>query len=116
MEGIPVIFIAIGIAFFAIMYIPAFMIKRAMVKVIKIFCRHNAVGARNAKTIDELGLRPPDFFQRLLKPRDYKPYALQILRKMGIIVGTRDGKVYMMEDKLDESLKCNRNLHVRVGG
>ena len=116
MEGILVVSIAIGIAFLAIMYIPALMIKRAMIKIIRIFCSYNAIGARNAKTIDELGLRPPDFLQRLVKLRDYKPYALQILEQTGIVKLTHDGKLYMKENKLEESLKCNRDLHAWTGG
>ena len=115
MEEILVITIFIGIAFLAIIYIPALMIRRAMVKVIGIFCRYNAVGAGNAKTIDELGLKPPDFFQRLISLRDYKPYALQILRQRGIITSTDDGKLYMMEEKLDTSLKCEIDLSAQTG-
>jgi hypothetical protein len=116
MEGILVISIFVGIAFLAILYIPVIMTKRAMVKIIKIFCRHNAVEVRTAKTIDELGLRPPDFFQKLIKPRDYKPYALQILKKTGIVTLTDDGKLYMLENKLDEGSRCHRDLNVWMGG
>jgi hypothetical protein len=115
MEEILVIAIFIGIAFLAIMYIPALMIRRAMVKIMGIFCRYNAVGVGNAMTIDELGLRPPDFFQRLISARDYKPYALHILRQTGIITSTDDGKLYMMEDKLDTGLRCGMDLAAQTG-
>ena len=115
MEGILAITILIGIAFVAIVYIPVIMTKRAMVKVIGIFCRHNAVEVRTAKTIDDLGLRPPDFFQKLLKPRDYKPYALQVLKQTGIVKLTNDGKLYMKENKLEERLRCKMDFSVQIG-
>jgi hypothetical protein len=115
MEGILALSILILIAFVAIVYIPVVMTKRAMVKVIRIFCRHNAVGVRKAKTIDELGLRPPDFFQRLLKPRDYKPYALQVLKQTGIVEMTNDGKLYINENKLEERLRCKMDFSVDRG-
>lgn len=114
MEGILAISIFVGIAFVAIFYIPIVMTKRAMKKIIGRFCRYNAVEVRTAKTIDELGLRPADFFQRLLKPRDYKPYALQILRQKGIVKLTDDGKIYMVEDKLDTSLRCKMDFSVHT--
>lgn len=110
MEAILAIFVFSGIALLALLYIPALMTKRAIVKIIGIFCRYNAVGVRDAKTINELGLRPPDFFQRLMRPRDYKPYALQALRQAGIVILTDDGKLYMVEEKLDERVRCHRRL------
>ena len=115
MEEILAISVFVGIAFLAILYIPVIMTRRAMVKIIGIFCRHNAVEIGTAKTMDELGLRPPDFFQRLFKPRDYKPHALKILRQIGIVALTDDGKLYMKENKLDEGLRCHRDLHVWMG-
>jgi hypothetical protein len=84
------------------------MVRRAIVKVINIFCQHDAVGVKNAKTVDELELKPLDFSQRLWRPRDYKPYALQILAQQGIVDMTEDGKLYVLEDKLDENLRCRR--------
>lgn len=110
MEDILAISIFIGIAFLALFFIPALMTKRAIVKIIGIFCRHNAVGVRNARTIDELGLRPPDFFQRLVRARDYKTYALHALIQAGIVTLIDDGKLYMDEEKLSERVRCNRDL------
>jgi hypothetical protein len=95
--------------FLGLFYIPAFMVRRAIFKVINTFCQHNAVRVENAKAMGELGLKPLDFFQRLWRPRDYKPYALQILRQQGIIFVTEDERLYMIEDKLDERLRCKRS-------
>jgi len=76
-----------------------------MFKVIEIFRQHNALGIRDAKTLQELGLERPNFAQRIVRGRDFKQYALQILIKRGIICVTEDGRLYMVENKLDEDLR-----------
>lgn len=98
-----------------ILSIYAFQSKRALFKVIGIFCQHEALGMRDAKTLRELGLERPDFVQRMMRPRDYKQYALQILIKRGMVSVTEDGKLYLVEDKLDQSLKCKVS-ELRVKG
>jgi hypothetical protein len=108
MSNFLILLVLIIMFLLGLFYIPALMVRRAISKVIKIFCRHDAVGVQNAKTVEELGLSPPDFFQRVLKPRDYKPYALQILTQQGIVDTTEDGKLYMLEDKLNENLRCTK--------
>lgn len=98
-----------------ILFIYAFQSKRALFKVIGIFCQHEALGMRDAKTLRELGLEAPDFFRKMMRPRDYKQYALQILIKRGMVSVTEDGKLYLVEDKLDQSLKCKVS-ELRVKG
>jgi hypothetical protein len=88
-----------------ILFLYAFQSKRALFKVIGIFCQHEALGMSDAKTLRELGLERADFFQKMMRPRDYKQYALQILMKRGMVSVTEDGKVYLVEDKLDQRLK-----------
>ena len=91
------------------LWISGFRTKRAIFKVIEIFCQHNALRALNAKTRDELGLTPPDLLQRMTQLRDYKPYALKILIQRGIVDMTLDGKLYLVEEKLDPVLRCRGN-------
>lgn len=97
------------IAFGGVLYIRTFLTRRAIFKVIKIFYQHNALGIEGAKTVYELGLERPDFFQRMTRPRDYKQYALQILIKRGIILEDEDGRMYMVEERLDQNLKSKTN-------
>jgi hypothetical protein len=59
----------------------------------------------DAKTVEELGLQKPDFVQRVMRGRDFKEYALQILIKKGVIYVTEDGRLYMVEDNLDQDLR-----------
>jgi len=91
------------------LWISGFRTKRAIFKVIEIFCRHNALKALNARTRDELGLTPPDLLQRMTQLRDYKPYALKILIQNGIVNTTLDGKLYLVEEKMDSALRCRGN-------
>ena len=91
------------------LYIRTFFTKRAVSKVIEIFYQHNAVGMKGAKTIHELGLERPDFFQRMMRPRDYKQDALQILIRRGIIFQNEDGRLYLVEEKLDQDLRGKRD-------
>jgi hypothetical protein len=99
-----------AILYCGLFFIPSLLMKHAIRKVIEIFCRHDAVGIHNAKTIEELGLRPRDFWQNLMRLRDYKPYALDSLKQAGIVRETEAGKIYMAEDRLDERWRCSRLL------
>lgn len=67
---------------------------------IKIFRRNSALDKKSAKSIDELGLRPRGFTERLMHTRDFKPYALEALVKAGIVKGTADGRLYLIEEQL----------------
>jgi hypothetical protein len=69
-------------------------------QVVAIFERNNALDVGSAKTIDELGLTPPTFVDRMMRMRDFKPYALQILVKDKVICQTYSGRFYLSQDKL----------------
>ena len=95
------IIITLGVTF----SVYAFRGRRAISKVIEIFRQHNALRINDAKTVEELGLEKPDFAQRIMRGRDFKQYALQILIKRGVICETEDGRLYMVEEKLNENLR-----------
>jgi hypothetical protein len=80
--------------------LPRIRIRRAVNQVVAIFERNNALDVRSAKTIDELGLRPPTFLQGMMRIRDFKPYAVQILMKADIIRQTDSGRLYLSQDRL----------------
>jgi len=102
------ILILVIIAFGGALYIRTFFTRRAIFKVIEIFYQHNALGINSAKAPHQLGLERPDFLQRMTSRRDYKQNALQILIKRGIIIENEDGRLYMVEEKLDEHLRSKR--------
>ena len=100
METTTYIVLVIIVALAALIFIPRWMISRAIKKVIKIFRYHSAINEKNARTAGELGLTPPTFMQRMSRTRDYKPQALNILIKAEIIKTTDDGRLYLSEDRL----------------
>jgi hypothetical protein len=102
------ILILMMIAFGGGLFIRTFLTRRAIFKVVEIFYQHNALGMNGAKTPHELGLERPDFFQRMTRRRDYKQSALQLLIKRGIIFENEDGRLYMVEENLDESMRSKR--------
>lgn len=97
-----VLFIILMILLFiaVVIVVPQWMLSRNVPKVIRIFRHQNAVGAKNAKTIEELGLQPKSMFQRMFNRRDYKPQALQFLIRTTVVEMTEEGKVYLNEETL----------------
>jgi hypothetical protein len=95
------VFIMVALIMLAL-FIANRMTRRAISRVIEIFRQHQAIGIHQAKTIDELGLRPPGLLERVSRMRDYKQNALKILIKGETIHLTEDGKLYITEEKIQE--------------
>jgi len=100
--SIAIIILLIVMFLLALFFIPRWMVKHAARQVIKIFRGHNATDSKTARTVDELGLRPLGFLERMMRRRDYKPQALNALMQAGIVKTTGDGRLYLSEDKLAE--------------
>jgi len=88
----------IGIALF----LSARMTKRAVGQVIAIFQKFNAIGFQQAKTVNELGLTPPNLMERFTRMRDYKQNALSILMKADVVQTTEEGKLFISAQKFAE--------------
>jgi hypothetical protein len=98
------ILVLLFVLLIALMFIvPQWRLKRAIHQVIQILREHNATNIKNAKTIDELGLRSRGIVEGMFRGRDYKPHALSTLMKAEIIQGTEDGRLYLSEEKLSAS-------------
>ena len=97
-----ILFIVLMVILFIVvaLVVPQWMLMRNIPKVIRIFRECNAVGEKNAKPIEELGLQPKSMFQRMFRRRDYKPQAFQFLLRATIIDITEEGKVYLNEENL----------------
>ncbi len=96
------IFIVVLVVIFILgaFVIPQFFIRRAILSIMRTFEQQNAIGVKGAKTMEELGLAPKPMLQRILKRRDYKPQALQVLMRGDVIQTTEDGKLYLSEESL----------------
>jgi hypothetical protein len=103
MNEVLIIILLIIIVIVAMLVIPQWLTKRAIPQVIRIFREKNAIGIKNAKTVDELGLRPRGMMEQMFRRRDYKQYALTALMRVEIIQMTEDGRLYLSEEKLSES-------------
>lgn len=93
--------VILSVVFLLILCIlPTLMYRRAAIQIIEIFRKHQAVGKDRARSLDELGLRPPGSHQRLFRKRDYKPRALQALIQAGVILPAENDKYYLVEEKI----------------
>jgi hypothetical protein len=104
-----ILFLVLMLMIFMTVLISGYSVKRAMEEVIGRLCSYDALEFRKARTLKDLGLVPRDLFQRLFRRRDYKPYALQSLSQAGIVRSTQEGKLYLVEDRLNDNLKCKKS-------
>ncbi len=94
------ILLLVILAVLGLWVLPRMRIRRAVNQVVDIFKRYNALDVRSARTINELGLKPPTFLDRMMHMRDFKPYALQILMKAEVVMQTDGGRLYLSQDRL----------------
>ena len=98
------IIIAFIICFLAIiLVVPTLLTRRAMNQVLRIFRHYGALDEGSAMTVEAMGLAPPTFAQRIMRPRDYKPRAIEFLKQLEVIQITSDGKIYLSREKLSAS-------------
>lgn len=83
-----------------IVVLPMLLNKRAVIQVIQIFRNHGALDPESAKTLQELRLTKPTLKDRMLRFRDYKPAAVESLIQVGVVQGTEDGRVFLLEERL----------------
>ena len=103
MSDTTIIVILVVFLLFVMFVLPQLLLRRAIPSVIRILRQGKAVGIENAKTIEELGLKPKNIAQAIFRGRDYKITALQVLRNANIIQSTEDGKLYLSEENLSNS-------------
>jgi len=103
MSDTTVIVILVALMLFVMFILPQFLLRRAIPSVIRIFRQGKAVGIENAKTVEELGLKPKSMAQAIFRGREYKITALQVLRNANVIQSTEDGKLYLSENDLSNS-------------
>lgn len=95
---IVVIIIIVGLA--VGLLAPQLLLRRAASQVIKIFLKQNIANPQSARMPEELNLQQQSYVQRMVSLRDYKPAALDMLVKAGIIISMEDGKLYLSEQEL----------------
>ena len=88
--------------------LPQILLRRAITSVLRAFRQSKATDAQNAKTIDELGLRPKSAIQAVFRGTQYKTTALLVLRNAGVLQRTEDNKLYLSEETLSRSKYSGR--------
>ncbi|HHU76262.1 MAG TPA: hypothetical protein GXZ24_05145 [Firmicutes bacterium] len=103
---IPTILLLCSIVLLLILayYYSKYRMNKAIKEVIRIFRVKNALDDESARTKEELGLMPPGILMRLMRQRDYKPYALQLLLGAEIIQVTMENKYFLSETRLAASV------------
>ncbi len=99
-RGILFIILIILLFIVSVIFIPYWMIMRAVPKVIKAFRQKNAMSSKNAMTIEELELKPKSIFHRFFARRDYRQNALQFLIRADVVDISEEGKFFLNEEKL----------------
>lgn len=99
---ISTILVFIGLLILAFL-LSLWRMRRALAAVVHIFREEEALDAGRAKTLEELGLTPQSFIERLYRVRDYRPYALQLLQGEEVVQETSEGRLYLSEARLAES-------------
>jgi hypothetical protein len=98
MEGnttiITVLFFAL--LFASVIFLPLFMQRRALRSVIGSFRQKKAFDTKSAISADALGIRQQHF---LLRKKDYKPQALQLLVSTHVVHVTEDDRFFFSEEK-----------------
>ena len=100
MQGILFIVLLVILFILSVLFLPYWLIMRAVPKVIRAFRQKNAVGDNNALTIEELELKPKSIFRRMFTRRDYSQNALQFLIRADVVDITEEGKFFLNEEKL----------------
>jgi hypothetical protein len=87
----------------AAFFVPRVFMRRALREVVDRFYEREATSAKSARTLQQLDLVPPNSLERMYRRRDYRPQALGLLVKAGIVIQTESGSFYLSVDALKRS-------------
>ncbi len=97
------LYILLLIGAILVLLIPSTMLKLAVSVVVKEFRRQNAVSPENTISKTDLGIMPQTGINRFVNRRDYKAQALQALIQAEIVQVTEEGRLYLLEEKLEST-------------
>ena len=83
--------------------IPYYRIKWAVPKVIDALRQHGAVSEDSAKHLAEMGLGVPTLTRRVMRTRDFRPQATEVLIRAAIVAVCDDGRVFLVEENYQKS-------------
>lgn len=103
MTTVLVVLIFLAVVILMAIYVPRYLLRRAIRDVVARFRELGAVSPESAATPQELGLGPRGVLESTFRMRDYRPYAVRMLAQADIIRPTEDGRIYLSEDELERS-------------
>ena len=103
MNTVLVVVLMFGALILALIYIPRYLVGKAIRQIVALFRERKATNPANATTMEELGVIRGSPLDRMFKMRDYRPNALRVLQQADIIRVTETGKVYLSEEALKNS-------------
>jgi len=103
MDQNTILIILTALVLLVIFVLPQILFRWAVSSVLRAFRQKKAVSPQNARTIDELELRPKNMAQAIFRGTQYKTTALLALRNAGVIQTIEDGKLYLSEENLSLS-------------
>ena len=70
-----ILILIIVVLVLGVYYIPRLFMKRAVRQIVRIFRKRDALSPDTALPLEELGLGPKSYMDRMFRVRDYKPHA-----------------------------------------
>jgi hypothetical protein len=100
-------------AFFGIYYVISIVsLKKNIIKVIKIFEKNNALTAKTAVSLENLGIIQQNLLERTVKRRDDRIHALKFLMGYQCVI-TSDNERYYLNKKKMATFRRDGNLIAR---
>jgi hypothetical protein len=103
MTNVAAVGILIVVLIVVMIYVPRLLLRKATRNVVSLFRGRGAVSPKRATTLEQLGLAPRSRLEKLTRVRDYRPYALRLLKETNVIRATEDGTLYLSEETLENS-------------
>jgi len=96
-----VFIILISMLLIGAIILPQYLIYRSVPSVVQILRDQDAVSEANAQSVESLGLGPKAKFR--LGFKNYKPKALQMLSRAGIVKVNANSEIYLSEEDFAKS-------------
>jgi hypothetical protein len=103
MTNVLAVVLMFGVLIAAAVYVPRFLLRKAVRNVVSLFRRRGATSPTSATTLEQLGLVQKRGLEKVGRLRDYRPYALSLLTQANIIRATEGGTLYLSEETLEHS-------------
>ena len=103
MDEILIAVILVGAALTIKFVVTQVINRRAVRQVVSAIETGGAIGKKNARSREELGLMPRKAVSGIIRRQDYKANAVNMLINTGFIETTEEGRLYVAEETYNNS-------------